>query len=349
MRVCYFGAYDPAYPRSLILLRGLRQAGAEVVECRAARSLSTRGRARELIARFAPTACDVILLAAFNQALAPAAARLARRHDKHLVVDAFTPLFDSAVNDRGTGPPLSLKAWRYRQIDRRALRLPDRVLVDTAQHRDYFVRTFGADAARITVIPVGASQEWFAQPDCSQGELVLFYGTYIPLHGIETILRAAALLPDVRFELIGRGQTYTAMQSLAAGLNLRSVTFREPVPAADLPAVASRAAVALGIFGTTDKAVRVVPNKVYQCLALGKAVITADTPALRAAFTPGELLLAVPPGDPGALAAAVRALLADPDRRAELGRAAQQRMREAFTQEVLGQRLLAALQEVQAV
>ena len=88
------------------------------------------------------------------------------------------------------------------------------------------------------------------------------------------------------------------------------------------PALVARLATAhvlLGVFGTTAKAARVVPNKVYQGLALGKAMVTADTPALREFFTPGEHLLAVQPGDPDALVDAIRCLRDDRALRLRLG------------------------------
>ena len=198
-RVCYLGAYDPAYPRNLILRRGLATQGVEVIECRAPRELSTAGRARALLRRFPTLAgrCDVILLAEFGQSLAPVAWWLARRFHRRLIIDAFTPIYDSAVYDRRVTSPRSLAARRYRLIDWLALRLADRVLVDTDQHRAYFVQEFGARRDRLHVIPVGASREWLEAPPApheEDGTLVQFYGSYIPLHGVDVILRAAHAL-----------------------------------------------------------------------------------------------------------------------------------------------------------
>jgi glycosyltransferase involved in cell wall biosynthesis len=76
--------------------------------------------------------------------------------------------------------------------------------------------------------------------------------------------------------------------------------------------------VLLGIFGTTEKAARVVPHKLYQGLALGRPLITADTPAVRDFFTPGEHLLTVPAGEPAALAEAVLRLRTDRGLRRQL-------------------------------
>jgi len=126
-------------------------------------------------------------------------------------------------------------------------------------------------------------------------------------------------------------------------LDLPGIAFRESVAADKLPALVARANISLGIFGVTPKAARVIPNKVYQTLALGKPVITADTLALRERFTPGEHLLATPPGDSDALAEAIRTLAGNAALRAELGRRGQ-RAAAAFTEEALGKQLVARLQ-----
>ena len=60
--------------------------------------------------------------------------------------------------------------------------------------------------------------------------------------------------------------------------------------------------VCLGVFGTSPKSQRVIPNKVFDALAVGRPVVTADTPAVREVLTHGEKAWLCPPGDPDALA-----------------------------------------------
>ena len=74
-----------------------------------------------------------------------------------------------------------------------------------------------------------------------------------------------------------------------------------------LPEEIQRAGCALGVFGTSPKTGRVIPNKAFQALACGTPLVTADTPAARELLTDGESALLVPPGDPDALADGVAA------------------------------------------
>jgi glycosyltransferase involved in cell wall biosynthesis len=105
-----------------------------------------------------------------------------------------------------------------------------------------------------------------------------------------------------------------------------------------LPEEISRAGCALGIFGTSAKAQRVIPNKVFQALACGAPVITADTPAARELLTHDETALLVPAGDPPALAEAVQRLATDVDLTRRIATAGQAVYERAASEAVLGRR-----------
>jgi glycosyltransferase involved in cell wall biosynthesis len=178
---------------------------------------------------------------------------------------------------------------------------------------------------------------------------VLFWGNYIPLHGVETILRATFLLrahSDICIELIGDGQTYNAVTDLAGEWGLPATTFRPRMPQSQLPAAIAQADICLGIFGDTAKAKRVVPNKVYQALAMGQPVITGDSPALREFFLPGQHLCTVPMADGAALAEVILEMHQERDRRDLVAKAGHQRYLEAFTPERIGERVLDVLDKV---
>src|SRR5262249_52438549 len=135
------------------------------------------------------------------------------------------------------------------------------------------------------------------------GDRFVFVGKLIPLHGLRTILDAARLAPDIRVRVVGSGQEERLLH--ARPLN---VDWTPWGPYRHLPALLHGARAALGIFGTSAKAARVIPNKAYQALACGTPLVTGDTPAARELLTDGKDALLVPPGDPEALAAALTRL-----------------------------------------
>ena len=93
---------------------------------------------------------------------------------------------------------------------------------------------------------------------------------------------------------------------------------------------------ALGVFGRSPKAARVIPNKAYQALACGTPLVTAATPAAAELLVDGESALLVPPGDPEALADAVRRLRDDAGLAARIAAGGWRVYEERASEEVLG-------------
>ncbi len=202
------------------------------------------------------------------------------------------------------------------------------MLADTPAHAAFYADLSGVARDRIGVVWVGADDVVFRprpeiEPACNR---VLFYGTFINLHGLEVIVHAAKLLEDddVEIRIVGTGQEAERVDALIDDLQPRNVRRIESMPLERLAAEIAAATVCLGIFGSSAKAGRVVANKVFECVAVGRPVITADTEGVRAFFGPDEIAL-VPAGDPDALAGEIRRLLADPQRRENMARAAHAR------------------------
>ena len=132
------------------------------------------------------------------------------------------------------------------------------------------------------------------------------------------------------FTIVGRGQDYEETRAVAGAANVEWVDWVEPD---ELPAVIAGHDVCLGIFGVGPKALRVVPNKVYQGAAAGCAVVTSDTRPQREAL--GDAAVFIRPGDAHALAGALRALADDAPALAKLRAAARDRARERFASAVV--------------
>ncbi len=161
----------------------------------------------------------------------------------------------------------------------------------------------------------------------------LFVGKLIPLHGLETILEAARLAPEIPFRVVGSGQLEPLLATAPA--NVERVPWLEYER---LPEELGRAGCALGIFGTGDKAQRVIPNKAFQALACETPLVTADTPAARELLEHERSALLVPPGDAEALAAAVRRLAADTDLAVRIASTGLAAYRTHASEDVLGRR-----------
>ncbi len=116
----------------------------------------------------------------------------------------------------------------------------------------------------------------------------------------------------------------------------------------ELPGELRRAGCALGIFGSGPKAARVIPNKAFQAIACGTPLVTADTPAARELLTGGRDAVLVPPGDPQALADAVRSLARDQAKASEIGDAGRQTYLRLAGEDVLGAVWRALLERVVA-
>ncbi|HEY5173525.1 MAG TPA: glycosyltransferase, partial [Acidimicrobiia bacterium] len=264
-----------------------------------------------------------------------------------VLFDPFISVFDTVVSDRGLVGPRSPVGRIVRVVDRASLRGARRVIADTPSHAAFYADLARIPPARIGVVWVGADDAAFRpRPQVvPAARRALFYGTFIKLHGIEIIVRAAKLLEgdDVEMRIIGRGQEGERVDALLRELRPANVLRIDHVPHELLADEIAAATVCLGIFGTTAKARRVVPNKVFECVAVGRPVITADTEGIRSAFTDEEIAM-VPPGDPEALANEIRRLLAEPASRERMAAAAHARYLSEYSTEFLMRALNAELE-----
>ena len=354
MRTIVFGTYDAAmHPRIATIAEGLAARGFDVTECNIPLGLTTADRvdmlakpwkAGGLVARLAgrwlglaararrlgrPDAVVVGYLGHFDVHLA----RLLypRRRHVPIVLDHLISAAGTAKDRRIGGS--GLKQRLLTVIDAAALRAADIVVVDTEEHLEIVPEKYRSKAV---VVHVGAPAPWHAaardlSADAGGPLKVVFYGLYTPLQGTPVIGEALGRIAGAPVEvtMIGRGQDEAETKRAAAGN--QSVRWLDWVPAAELPALVAAHDVCLGIFGTGDKALRVVPNKVFQGAAAGCAVITSDTAPQRRVL--GDAAVLVPPGDPAALADALLRLADDREALLKLRHAARQLAAERFTPE----------------
>ncbi|HUQ22720.1 MAG TPA: glycosyltransferase [Gaiellaceae bacterium] len=356
MRVLYFGTYERDYPRNAQVISCLRGAGAEVIERHA--SVWERRR-HNWSAGFGAAArvgaaelrlllggrndrFDAVIVGYPGHFDLPAAKRIAR--GRPVLFNPLVSLHETLVQDRGRFAPGSPGGGVLRHIDRIALRRADLVVADTEQNARYLADLAGLPAGRTAVCFVGAEERLF-HPGWQPAEdfRALFVGKLIPLHGLETILAAARLAPEVSFRIVGSGQLDPLLEERPP-----NVEWVDWVDYERLPEENQRAGCALGVFGTSPKTGRVIPNKAFQALACGTPLVTADTPAARELLRDGESALLVPQGNAEALAAAVRRLAADAELARAVGAGGLAAYRKHASESVLGARWLGLIERLLA-
>jgi glycosyltransferase involved in cell wall biosynthesis len=280
--------------------------------------------------------------------LMPLAWYLARRRGIPIILDTLVSQYDTEVNDRRRLARTHPRAWFLWMVDFISCAMADAIVVDTHAHKRFFSQEFFVNPKKIIIVRVGCRSDLFIPLPSgrkSNGQFVVeFHGGFSPLQGIEHIIRAAKILQDrgesICFELTGSGQLFADMTRLAEELGLTNVTFMGRSPLEELPRRIARGQVCLGIFGTTDKALRVIPNKVYECMSCGKPVITERSEAALEALHDGEDVCLVSPGDPAAIAENIIALKNDGARRNRLGERARALSENAFSPRVIVQDLV---------
>ncbi len=331
--VCYFGTYIPEYPRNRVIIKGLLSQGINVVECHfplwhgiEPRIGKIRGLRRKLLLalKILWAQCNLLVkyqnvpeydlmivgyTGHFDIFLAKILSSLRR---KPLIFDFFWSMYCTFVEDRKVFKRGSLMAKFIKSIDRFSYKVSNLLLLDTQTHIKYISKTLKLNEKKFKRIWVGADESIFYPIKQKEtGDfVVLFFGTFIPLQGVETIIKSAKKLEKERitFKIIGKGQLSSHIHNLSKTLKLENCEFIEWIPLQNLAKEISQSDICLGIFGSSMKAASVIPNKVFDAIACNKPCISEDSPAIREIFTDRKDILLVPPEDETSLAKAILTL-----------------------------------------
>jgi GT2 family glycosyltransferase/glycosyltransferase involved in cell wall biosynthesis len=361
MRVCFFGTYNRDHTANRIYRAAVADAGYEVVEIHAPLWERTRDKdagyfgllnlvllglrwirlAFGLCRRWWISGGAPVAVIGFNGQLDVLLLRL-------LCLRAVVSLTETLVDDRGVYARGSLAHRLLAMMDRLCCRMADCVVVDTDAHLEYFRDELHVDASKLVTCHLGADCEAFSDTRSDPADAsadgsieVLYFGQYLPLHGLDVVAHAIEKLAAVErlsFVFIGTGpeRAWFEPRVRAAGVD---ATFVDWIPYHQLAHRLREADIVLGIFGRSRKAGMVIPNKVFEAAAVGSAIVTADTPAIREVFEDGrDALFCTTDGE--GLARAITRLADDAGLRAELGERAVQLMQSRFSARSLAARWL---------
>ena len=272
---------------------------------------------------------DVVLGSSPPLPVGVAAAAAAARHRAPWILDVRDLWPDAAVAlGELSGPRLIRLAER---LERRLYSGAEAITTVTPAFRDAIASRVGRPG-KVSLVPNGASElclqaaGW--EPDrgaldLASDRFVWTYAGNVGLaQGLDSAVHAAARL-GTGFQLVvlGGGPERERLERLAAGLPVGSVVFRDTVPQS-LAARYLRASDALLVpLADTATLRSFVPSKLFDCCAVQRPVILAADGQARRLPGIGRAALPVAPGDPQALAGAVRRLRDDAELRRALGSA----------------------------
>ncbi len=345
-----FGLCDRNYPRNRLLARAFGAAGADLIDIVDSRTFLLR--TPSLLRRALRRKVDVVLIGFPGHSDVMAAKAVAMASGARVIFDPLVGLHETNIEDRRTAEPGSLQARRYRTEDRIACRLADLILLDTDCHISYLSALTGVNRQKFRRVWLGTDDtvmrpmEQVGNPPCG----VFFYGNVTPLHGIDHILGAAEILEKwhkpVNFTIVAGGPQLRTIRGQAERRGLRSVRTSEAVPYEDLAVLIAKSELCLGVFGTSPKAQRVIPNKVFDALAMAKPLVTADTPAVREALVDGVHAVLCRPGDPESLAHSISQVTSDPSLRRILATEGHGLFQRQFSTSALTEALVEAVKDV---
>ncbi|MDP9456808.1 MAG: glycosyltransferase [Actinomycetota bacterium] len=240
-----------------------------------------------------------------------------------------------------TSPP------ERRAAETRIVEEADRILATCPAEVEELTTLYDADPARLSLVPCGVDGGTFRPVDRRETRrhlglpdvpTVVYVGRLVPRKGVDTLVRAFALLPDAlgaRLVVVGGepgpGPSPEAarLSALADSLGVsEGVTFVGSRPQGELRRFYGAADVAVSVphyepFGMTP----------LEAMACATPVVGSRVGGIKWSVADGETGLLVPPRDQQALSESLARLLSDGALRERMGRAARRRVEDHFTWE----------------
>jgi glycosyltransferase involved in cell wall biosynthesis len=279
--------------------------------------------------------------------LSPLEYLVARLLKKNIICEFYISQYDTYVNDRQTVAKGTLAAKKLLAKDRRLVDACNVIIFLNKAEGEYYRKTIGRENAsqKSLYIPLATNEKLQGKMPFAHGNsqmlTLCWWGTFIPLHGLDKIIHAAEHLQDmgVNFKLYLFGtseEKSLPYQKHISDLNLDSYVFIDnDKNFADKSLdnfLVEYCDIAFGNFGDSDKARTVMINKVVEAASMRIPVISQRTKALEEYFSDGESILFCD-SSPQAIADKVVEIIGEKDRLKNVAKGAYQLYSRRFTKE----------------
>lgn len=263
--------------------------------------------------------------------------------DTPVVYLSHNGLYFTMIRNRELYAENSVPARLLFRVDRLLHRLSDRVVVFSDESGDRFAEAFGIPRDRYETVYISVVESNFdtdSGVECPRACDVLYWGNFHPHHGPETMVRAAADLPEREFVFIGESDKRERVIRKAEQLSLENVSFPGFISSELLVAHIQAADVVLGPVEDNPQTEFTIGTKVAEAAYLGKAIVVGANPAPMEVFTHEESAHLVEPGDPDEVASGIEAVCGDTQYRDHLESGAERVYKQHFAPERAANRFL---------
>lgn len=268
---------------------------------------------------------------------------LARLKKKKVIIDGFIGLYDTIVRDRQLFRVKSLVArfiWWY---EKKLLRNVDCTLMDTEEQAAMLRNDYSLLRGKVRSVPVGIDEDLWKPlkfPQYNKTFEVVFWGTFIPLHGLDVIAHAAKKIegknPKVQFTIIGTGQEAENFKKILLSLSPGNIKWiNRFLPIKEMHRFVKNSHCCLGVFSENEKTQRVIPYKAYQALASARPLVTADSSATQSVFVNRLNAMLVQPGDAQHLANTILELAENYELALDIGKNGRILYEQCFSNEII--------------
>lgn len=227
-----------------------------------------------------------------------------------LWVDFFISLYDTLVFDRKVLNPKSWIAKLARYFDEETLKVSDVIVCDTKAHGLFFAKEFHIRKSKLNVLYLQADKKIFyprtvkKPKKLSDKYIVFYFGSILPLQGVDVVLKAAELLKDIpyiHFIIVG------PIQKKIRKIQSETITYINWLPQEKLAKYIAFSDLCLaGHFSAEiDKANRTIPGKAYIYESMNKKMILGDSEANHERYSSNNVIF-VPRGSNEKLAQAIK-------------------------------------------
>jgi glycosyltransferase involved in cell wall biosynthesis len=285
-RICFFGTYDKI-SLDRILKKLLKKKEIEVIECQeSVHSFFQLIKAYiSLIKKYRKEKNYSLVFIPWRGIMSLPLVKILTR--KKIIYFPYISIFDSLVVDRRKIGEKSIKAKMIKWAEKKACQLSHIVVVENIETKKFFSNTYNIPESKFQILNWGADREIFQPIPIKQKQKifrVLYFGTYIPFHGVDIIVKAAEKLQkykDIKFILCGEGQTLNENKKLVKKEQIKNIEFLGHVEFEVLKDQISKSDICLGVFGKSELRNHVFTNKISQILESQKPLITRNVKVMK--------------------------------------------------------------------